>query len=99
MQLLLHSLGIRSHIFQANLVGWNGTSANSGAGSFGTCCAEMDIWEANNNAAALTPHPCSTAGQTRCSGDHCVRDTGLCDADGCDFNSFRMGNQNFLGKA
>ena len=58
----------------------------------------MDIWEANNNAAAFTPHPCSTVGQTRCSGDDCVRDTGLCDADGCDFNSFRMGNQNFLGK-
>ena len=58
----------------------------------------MDIWEANNDAAAFTPHPCTTDGQTRCSGDDCARDTGLCDADGCDFNSFRLGNTTFLGK-
>lgn len=63
----------------------------------------MDIWEANNNAAAYTPHPCSTVGQTRCSGIDCgsgdgQRYSGLCDKDGCDFNSFRMGNKNFLGK-
>ena len=58
----------------------------------------MDIWEANSISAAVTPHPCTTTGQTRCSGDDCTRDTGLCDADGCDFNSFRMGDQTFLGK-
>ena len=57
----------------------------------------MDIWEANSDAAAFTPHPCETDGQTRCSGDDCTRDTGLCDADGCDFNSFRLGNTTFLG--
>ena len=58
----------------------------------------MDIWEANNDAAAYTPHPCTTNGQTRCSGDDCTRDTGLCDADGCDFNSYRLGDKTFLGK-
>jgi cellulose 1,4-beta-cellobiosidase len=62
----------------------------------------MDIWEANNDAAAFTPHPCSTNGQTRCSGTDCGDDderySGLCDKDGCDFNSFRLGNKNFLGK-
>jgi cellulose 1,4-beta-cellobiosidase len=58
----------------------------------------MDIWEANSNAAAFTPHPCSSTGQTMCTGDDCTRDTGLCDADGCDFNSFRMGDQSFYGK-
>ncbi|KAF7796252.1 hypothetical protein EIP86_007426 [Pleurotus ostreatoroseus] len=87
---------------EANLVGWNSTSANSGTGSFGTCCNEMDIWEANNDAAAFTPHPCSVQGQTRCSGTDCgagdARYEGLCDADGCDFNSFRMGDTTFLGK-
>lgn len=61
----------------------------------------MDIWEANNDAAAFTPHPCSVDGQTRCSGNDCgagdARYEGLCDADGCDFNSFRMGDQSFLG--
>jgi cellulase len=26
--------------------------------SQGACCNEMDLWEANANATALTPHPC-----------------------------------------
>ena len=61
----------------------------------------MDIWEANNDAAAFTPHPCSVDGQTECSGTDCGDDderyAGVCDKDGCDFNSFRMGDQTFLG--
>lgn len=52
-------------------------------------------------AAAVTPHVCSVQGQTRCSGTQCgdgdERYDGLCDKDGCDFNSFRMGDQTFLG--
>ena len=87
---------------QANLLDWNTTSANSGTGSYGTCCSEMDIWEANNDAAAFTPHPCSVDGQTRCSGEQCgagdERYDGVCDKDGCDFYSFRMANTTFLGK-
>lgn len=83
---------------EANVVGWNATSANTGTGSFGSCCTEMDVWEANNDAAAYTPHPCTAVTQTRCSGNDCARNTGMCDGDGCDFNSFRMGNKNFLGK-
>lgn len=52
---------------------------------------------ANLNDAAYTPHPCSSSGQTRCSGTDCgngdgQRYSGLCDKDGCDFNSYRMGN-------
>ncbi|KAI0339392.1 cellulase [Trametopsis cervina] len=90
---------------EANVAGWSGSASdpNAGAGNYGTCCAEMDIWEANNAAAAYTPHPCSTTGQTRCSGTDCGDDSqrysGLCDKDGCDFNSYRMGNKNFLGKS
>lgn len=60
----------------------------------------MDIWEANKIAAAYTPHPCSVTEQTRCSGTDCgigARYSSLCDADGCDFNSYRMGNTTFLG--
>ena len=62
----------------------------------------MDVWEANSMAAAVTPHVCSVQGQTRCSGTDCGNDSddrydGLCDKDGCDFNSFRMGDQSFLG--
>ena len=62
----------------------------------------MDIWEANSQAAAYTPHPCSSKGLSRCSGTECGdgdnRYGGICDKDGCDFNSFRMGDQTFLGK-
>lgn len=62
------------------------------------CCAEMDIWESNNVAAAVTPHPCSIpkGGQKLCEhapeGDKC-----FCDHDGCDFNSYREGVTDFYG--
>ncbi|KAJ6584925.1 cellulase [Mycena capillaripes] len=88
---------------QANVLNWtpSPTDVNSGAGMFGTCCNEMDIWEANMNAAAYTPHVCTVVGQTQCSGIDCgdgdQRYDGVCDKDGCDFNSFRMGVKNFLG--
>ena len=55
----------------ANVEGWNGTSANSGTGSIGACCTEMDIWEANTISAAYTPHPCTGTGLTACTGDEC----------------------------
>ncbi|KDR74810.1 hypothetical protein GALMADRAFT_123478 [Galerina marginata CBS 339.88] len=87
---------------QANSAGWTPSpnDVNAGTGPFGTCCNEMDIWEANNNAAAFTPHPCTVSGQTRCTGDACgttSRYASVCDPDGCDFNSFRMGAPNFYG--
>jgi len=61
----------------------------------------MDIWEANSVSAAYTPHPCSVSGPTKCTGEQCAinsRYDGLCDPDGCDFNSFRMGDTSFYGK-
>lgn len=76
---------------------------NAGVGKYGTCCSELDIWEANKVSAAYTPHPCTVAGQTRCSGVACGDDAagqryqGVCDKDGCDFNSYRMGNHSFYG--
>jgi cellulose 1,4-beta-cellobiosidase len=79
---------------EANLLNWNGTSANSGTGMYGTCCNEMDVWEANSIAAAYTPHPCTPPNQTRCSGTAC---TSTCDQAGCDFNSYRMGDLTFYG--
>lgn len=84
--------------------GWSGADSdpNSGAGGFGSCCAEMDIWEANLDATAYTPHPCKVNEQTRCeseadcgAGDS--RYGGMCDKDGCDFNSYRMGVEDFYG--
>jgi cellulose 1,4-beta-cellobiosidase len=88
---------------EANCKDWkpSDTDKNSGVGHYGTCCTEMDIWESNSQATAYTPHPCSTKGQYRCEGKECgdkdQRYDGLCDKDGCDFNSWRMGNQSFFG--
>ena len=104
--LFSHALSTVSLIFllvQANVLDWapSDTDKNAGSGLYGTCCNEMDIWEANSQAAAVTPHVCSIQSQTRCEGTDCgdgdERYDGLCDKDGCDFNSFRMGDQTFLG--
>ncbi|OCH88340.1 cellulase CEL7A [Obba rivulosa] len=88
----------------ANTINWtaDANSANSGTGEYGSCCSEMDVWEANSMSAAVTPHPCTVDEQTECSGDQCgaggsSRYAGVCDPDGCDFNSFRMGNTTFYG--
>ncbi|CAI0641642.1 unnamed protein product [Colletotrichum noveboracense] len=91
---------------KANVEGWTPSSndANAGVGNMGSCCSEMDIWEANSVSTAYTPHPCETIGQKSCSGDACggtystTRYAGQCDPDGCDFNSYRMGNTSFYGK-
>ncbi|CAE6428015.1 unnamed protein product [Rhizoctonia solani] len=75
---------------EANVLNWTGT------GRYGTCCSEMDIWEANVVSTAYTPHPCSVNGQTRCdsTGTDC---SSSCDQAGCDFNSYRMGDKTFYG--
>jgi cellulose 1,4-beta-cellobiosidase len=90
---------------KANVAGWTPSSnnANTGIGNHGSCCAEMDIWEANSISAALTPHSANTVGQTMCTGNACGgaastnRYAGTTDPDGCDFNSYRMGNTTFYG--
>eukprot|EP00428_Durinskia_dybowskii_P030861 CAMPEP_0170231312 /NCGR_PEP_ID=MMETSP0116_2-20130129/15389_1 /TAXON_ID=400756 /ORGANISM="Durinskia baltica, Strain CSIRO CS-38" /LENGTH=474 /DNA_ID=CAMNT_0010482081 /DNA_START=43 /DNA_END=1467 /DNA_ORIENTATION=+ len=86
----------------ANVPQWNSTSEPP-VGSYGACCPEMDIWEANSLATAFTPHPCTEPGLTRCEGVTCgdtdkgQRFLGICDKDGCDFNPFRLGNHSFYG--
>ncbi|KAL6710238.1 Esterase/lipase/thioesterase [Coniothyrium glycines] len=89
---------------KANVEGWNPNpgDANAGSGKIGACCSEMDIWEANSISTAYTPHPCKGTGIQECSdevscGDGSNRYSGICDKDGCDFNSYRMGVQNFYG--
>lgn len=61
----------------------------------------MDLWEANSISTAYTPHVCSVNGQVRCSGTDCgdgdERYSGICDKDGCDFNSYRQGDKTFYG--
>lgn len=70
-------------------------------GHYGSCCAEMDIWEANKWANAYTTHVCTVPGYYRCEGKECGtgsdRQVGNCDKDGCDLNPFRNGNKNFYG--
>merc|ERR1712176_1458481 len=98
---------------EANVEGWvpnpKDLSNNMGMGKYGTCCAEMDIWEANSMATAYTPHPCNLgidgkAPQYKCEGIECgdndkgERYKGVCDKDGCDINPYRMGNPMFYGR-
>jgi len=88
---------------EANLLDWTPSpvNPNTGTGMYGTCCVEMDIWEANSISSAYTPHACTVQGQTRCNGTACgegsQRYAGVCDKDGCDFNSYRMGDTTFFG--
>lgn len=86
---------------KANVENWSTTTAT---GKMGSCCAEMDIWEANSTSTAYTLHPCGGfTGQHTCNselecgdGDH--RFEGVCDKDGCDFNPYRAGDTSFFGK-
>ncbi|KAF4989709.1 hypothetical protein FDECE_14624 [Fusarium decemcellulare] len=90
----------------ANSDEWKPSSSdkNAGVGKYGTCCPEMDIWEANDMSTAYTPHPCKSLTQQRCEGDACggtystTRYAGTCDPDGCDFNPYRQGDKTFYGK-
>jgi len=73
--------------------------------AYGSCCTEVDIFEGNKQATAMTAHSCQHPGFFECK-DHeeCGDDTkglhykGVCDKDGCDFNPFRLGHEEFYGK-
>jgi len=96
---------------EANMIGWNGSKSdpNAGHGKYGTCCAELDIWEANKISTQMTVHSCSTEGPYRCEGVDCGdnngknasdpgdRFKGVCDKNGCDFNPYREGAHKFYG--
>lgn len=49
---------------EANILDWQPSKddPNAGTGKYGTCCAEMDIWEANSIDTQITPHSCSITG-------------------------------------
>ncbi|KAF1847872.1 glycoside hydrolase family 7 protein [Cucurbitaria berberidis CBS 394.84] len=91
---------------KANAEGWQASSSdpNAGVGKRGACCAEMDVWEANSISTALTPHSCQPEGYSVCEDDKCGgtysldRYAGSCDANGCDFNPYRVGVKDFYGK-
>ncbi|KAI1075589.1 glycoside hydrolase family 7 protein [Whalleya microplaca] len=91
---------------KANVEGWEPSTNddNAGVGPYGACCAEIDVWESNSHSFAFTPHPCTENEYHVCETDECGgtysedRFAGKCDANGCDYNPYRMGNTDFYGK-
>jgi cellulase len=63
---------------------------------YGSCCNELDIWEANSRATLLAPHPCNQTQVYKCEGAECEFD-GICDKWGCGFNTYQNGNPDFYG--
>ncbi|CAM6001917.1 unnamed protein product [Sphagnum balticum] len=53
----------------------------------------MDIWEANSAATAYKTHSCNITGSYAAD----CTSTGVCDQVGGDFNSYRMGDEDFYG--
>ncbi|KAL9948249.1 hypothetical protein D7B24_002307 [Verticillium nonalfalfae] len=90
---------------KGNIVGWepSPTDDNAGVGAMGSCCAEIDIWESNRESFAFTPHACKNNSyhvctDTTCGGTYSEdRYGGGCDANGCDYNPYRLGNTEFYG--
>jgi len=62
----------------------------------GSCCNEMDIWEANAPATQIAPHVCNQTSLYKCAGDECAFE-GVCDKNGCGYNTYANGAKNFYG--
>jgi len=104
-------MGIKFINGQANMENWqpSKTDQNSGTGKYGSCCTEFDMWEGNSISTAYTAHSCNVTEQTRCDGVACGdnddvpggsgghRFDGVCDKNGCDLQTFRMGEKSFYG--
>ena len=80
------------------------TDDNACSGQYGTCCTEIDLWEANRISAAFTTHTCTTKGDTpgMCHGTKCDdsgedRSSGVCGKNSCDIQAWRFGVRNFYG--
>ncbi|WYZ43396.1 hypothetical protein EsH8_VI_001095 [Colletotrichum jinshuiense] len=76
------------------------TSFINGVANFedkGSCCNELDIWEANSRATHIAPHPCSQPGLYKCTGDQCGS-SGVCDKGGCAWNPNRVNVTDFYGR-
>ncbi|KAK0099576.1 hypothetical protein ONS96_008078 [Cadophora gregata f. sp. sojae] len=63
----------------------------------GSCCNEMDIWEANAVATSLAPHTCNQTGLYKCTPDECAFN-GVCDKWGCSYNPYGQGNKDYYGR-
>lgn len=56
----------------------------------------MDIWEANALATQIAPHVCNHTGLYGCAGEECAFD-GVCDKNGCGYNTYVVGDDEFYG--
>ncbi len=63
----------------------------------GSCCNEMDIWEANSRATHVAPHTCNQTGLYLCSGAECEFE-GVCDKNGCAWNPYRVNITDYYGR-
>ncbi|KAK4139078.1 glycoside hydrolase [Dichotomopilus funicola] len=90
---------------KGNIEGWKPSTndPNAGVGPMGGCCAEIDVWSSNAYAFAFTPHGCENndyhvCEESTCGGTYSEdRYGGDCDANGCDYNPYRMGHTDFYG--
>ncbi|WYZ35244.1 hypothetical protein EsH8_I_001520 [Colletotrichum jinshuiense] len=64
---------------------------------YGSCCNEMDIWEANSRAVHVAPHPCNQTGVYLCEGEDCAFE-GVCDKNGCAWNPYRVNQPDYYGR-
>lgn len=62
----------------------------------GSCCNEMDIWEANARSTGIAPHTCARPSLFKCRGTECEW-SGLCDEWGCTYNPYKVGQPSFYG--
>ena len=63
---------------------------------YGSCCNEMDIWEANAMATSIAPHTCNQTSLYKCAGAECSFN-GTCDQWGCSYNPYGLGNHGYYG--
>ncbi|KAF9498336.1 cellulase [Pleurotus eryngii] len=88
-----------------NTLGWTPYSETDGKGRYGSCCQEMDIFQGNAYSSIGAAHPCSSSNQYRCQDeiecgeryDYTYAYENPCDKDGCEFNTYRLGNPSFFG--
>ncbi|TQN68512.1 Endoglucanase type C [Colletotrichum shisoi] len=76
------------------------TSFINGVANFeeqGSCCNELDIWEANSRATHIAPHPCSQPGLYKCTGEECEK-AGVCDKSGCGWNPNSVNATGYYGR-
>jgi cellulase len=64
--------------------------------AYGSCCNELDIWEANSRSSLLAPHPCNVERLVKCEGADCEFE-GICDKWGCGFNAYKNNVTDFYG--